>query len=91
MYGWLHLVGNDKLDSGRLERVLWIEPDHEVKGLILKKKSRNPISDVEGKGGHDERSIAPQKSSVAVNKHLVQTFSKNLYREIPRLEVISLQ
>jgi len=35
VYGWLHLVGNDELDSWRLERILWIEPDHEMKDFIL--------------------------------------------------------
>lgn len=35
MYGWLHLIGNNELDGRRLERVLWIEPDHELKDLIL--------------------------------------------------------
>jgi hypothetical protein len=38
VYRRLHLVGNDKLDGGGLERVLWIKPDHEVKNLILEEK-----------------------------------------------------
>jgi hypothetical protein len=37
VYGWFHLVGNDELDGWRLERILWIEPDHEMKDFILEK------------------------------------------------------
>jgi hypothetical protein len=35
MHGWLDLIGNDELDSRRLERILWIEPDHEMKDFVL--------------------------------------------------------
>lgn len=35
MYGWFDLIRNDKLDGGGLERILRIEPDHEVKHLVL--------------------------------------------------------
>jgi hypothetical protein len=35
VYGWLDLIGNDELDSRRLERILWIESDHEMKDFIL--------------------------------------------------------
>jgi hypothetical protein len=35
VYGWLDFIGNDELDSWRLERILWIESDHEVKDFIL--------------------------------------------------------
>ncbi len=38
VHGRLDLIGNDELDSGGLERVLWVEPDHEMKDLILEKK-----------------------------------------------------
>jgi hypothetical protein len=40
VYGWFHLVGNDELNSWRLERILWIEPDHEMKDFILKNNCR---------------------------------------------------
>ena len=42
MYGRLHLIRNDKLDSGGLERVFRIEPDHEVEDLILRKIQKTP-------------------------------------------------
>lgn len=35
MYGRLNLIGNDELDGRGFERVLWVEPNHEVKDLIL--------------------------------------------------------
>ena len=35
MHGRLDLIGNDELDSRRLERILWIEPDHEMKDFVL--------------------------------------------------------
>ncbi len=38
VHGRLDLIGNDELDSGGLERVLWVEPDHEMKDLILEKQ-----------------------------------------------------
>lgn len=56
VHGWLDLIGNDKLDGGRFERILRIEPDHEVKDFVV-----------------------------------VQTFPENLYREIPRLEIVGLE
>jgi hypothetical protein len=44
VHGWLDLIGNDELDGGGFERVLWIEPNHEVKNLILEKvpKKKRP-------------------------------------------------
>jgi hypothetical protein len=53
VYGRLDLIGNDELDGGGFERVLWIEPNHEVKNLILEKvpKKKCSISDAGGKGG----------------------------------------
>lgn len=80
VYRRLHLVGNDKLDGGGLERVLWIKPHHEVKNLILEKKNppkfhiryrwgweRRGAARCGGGGGHEARSrtIALRKSSVA--------------------------
>jgi len=56
MHGWLDHIGNDELHSRRLERILWIEPDHEMKDFIL-----------------------------------VQTVPENLYRKIPRLEILGLE
>jgi hypothetical protein len=51
VYGRLDLIGNDELDGGGFERVLWIEPNHEVKNLILEKVSKKcPISEAGGKG-----------------------------------------
>ena len=35
MYRRLYLIRNNELDGRRLEWVLWIEPDHEMKDLIL--------------------------------------------------------
>lgn len=35
VHGWLDLIGNDELDGGRFERILRIEPDHEVKDFVL--------------------------------------------------------
>jgi hypothetical protein len=35
VYGRLDLIRNDELDSRRLEWILWIEPDHEMKDFIL--------------------------------------------------------
>lgn len=46
MYGRLHLIRNDKLDSGGLERVFRIEPDHELKNLILGKIQKKGTSDI---------------------------------------------
>ena len=38
---WFDFIGNDELDGGRLERVLRIEPDHEMKYFILDIASTN--------------------------------------------------
>lgn len=47
MHGRLDLIGNDELDGGGFERVFWIEPNHEVKNLVLEKASKKcPISEV---------------------------------------------
>ena len=43
MYGRLDLIGNDELDGGGFERVLWIEPNHEVKNLILEKVPKKKV------------------------------------------------
>jgi hypothetical protein len=46
VYGRLDLIRNDELDGGGFKRVLWIEPNHEVKNLILEKVSKKcPISE----------------------------------------------
>lgn len=93
MYGRLDLIGNDELDGGGFERVLWIEPNHEVKNLILEEVSKKcPVSDAgvkeEVRSGIDRAA----KSRIVVKKrHLVQTFPKNFYRKKPCLEIISLQ
>lgn len=50
MYGWLDLVGNDELDGRGFERVLWIEPNHEVKNLILEKVSKKKKSEYQTQG-----------------------------------------
>jgi hypothetical protein len=47
VHGWLDLIRNDKLDGGRFERVLRIEPDHEVKDFIL--EITDAISEMQGK------------------------------------------
>ena len=39
VYRRLYFIGNDELDGWGLEGILWIEPDHEMKDLIL-----DPIS-----------------------------------------------
>jgi hypothetical protein len=43
VYGRLDLIGNDELDGGGFERVLWIEPNHEVKNLILEKVPKKNV------------------------------------------------
>ena len=43
VHGRLDLIGNDKLDGGRFERILRIEPDHEVKDFVL--ETTGAISD----------------------------------------------
>jgi hypothetical protein len=94
VYGRLDLIGNDELDGGGFERVLWIEPNHEVKNLVLEKMSKKcPISEAGGKGRGARwgRSRCKITSSGKKKRHLVQTFPKNLYRKKPCLEIISLQ
>jgi len=48
VYGWLDLIRNDKLYGRRLERILRIEPDHEVKDFIL--EIADVVSATQGKG-----------------------------------------
>jgi hypothetical protein len=48
VYGWLDLIRDDKLYGRRLERILRIEPDHEVKDFIL--EIADVVSATQGKG-----------------------------------------
>lgn len=86
MYGRLDLIGNDKLDGGGFERVLWIEPNHEVKNLILEKVSKKcPISDAGGKGREVRGEVDPTRSRCKITS----SGEKNgtLYKLSPRTSI----
>jgi hypothetical protein len=99
VHGRLDLIGNDELDGGGLERVLGIEPDHEVKNLILGKKNRETAyQNNREREWVGRRWRRPQRSGVPIrvgktkkHTHLVQAFPENLYREKPRLEIFGLE
>lgn len=83
MHGRLDLIRNDELDGGGFKRVLWIEPNHEVKNLILKGGSKKcPISDAGGKGrGAGLGSIALQNHESNGEKN------GTLYKLSPRTSI----
>ena len=65
MYRWLDLIGNYELNGGGFERVLWIEPNHEVKNLILWKVSKK-IVQYQTQGVKKKRCMA---GSIALQNH----------------------
>ena len=99
MYGRLHLIRNDKLDSGGLERVLRIEPDHEVKNLILGKIQKMPYQTQGGgrKGGRQRgqgrwrrRGWARGNGSIALHAAKTRKYSGEhgtLYKLSPRTSI----
>ena len=106
MHGWLDLIGNDKLDGGRFKRILRIEPDHEVEDFILEITGAIYQTRRIGKGWGRRREGTRREGGGAMDRspansawgkkrqseaHLVQTFPENLYREIPRLEILGLE
>lgn len=95
MYGWLHFIRNDKLDSGGLERVFRIEPDHELKNLILGKIQKNATSDTGGKRRGDRRGtetgaetgVGTRSSRSHCKPNRIETKRGTLYKLSPRTSI----